>query len=55
MEQTSGQILEKELLWKFPNIAKEKPEWAEKADRFCIGYKAFLDQSKTERETHCFS
>lgn len=49
MGQT-GKELEKELTWKFPNIAKEAPEQKEEASVYCEGYKAFLNRAKTERE-----
>lgn len=41
---------EKELTWKFPNIAKEAPDQIPEAAAFCEGYKRFLDLGKTERE-----
>lgn len=46
----TGKELEKELIWKFPNIAKEAPEQKAEAFAYCEGYKAFLDRAKTERE-----
>lgn len=46
----TGKELQEELTWKFPHIAKEAPEQVEKAAAFCEGYKAFLDEGKTERE-----
>ena len=46
----TGQELQDELTWKFPHIAKEAPEQVEEAAAFCEGYKAFLDEGKTERE-----
>ena len=46
----TGKELQKELTWKFPHIAKEAPEQVEEAAAFCEGYKAFLDEGKTERE-----
>ncbi len=50
MEKTKGQELQEKLSLKFPHIAKEAPEQREEADRFCEGYKRFLDNGKTERE-----
>ena len=46
----TGKELQEELTWKFPHIAKEAPEQIEEAAAFCEGYKAFLDEGKTERE-----
>ena len=46
----TGKELQEELTWKFPHIAKDAPEQVEKAAAFCEGYKAFLDEGKTERE-----
>lgn len=46
----NGKELEKELLWEAPHIAKKAPEQRESAEAFCVGYKEFLDQGKTERE-----
>lgn len=46
----AGQELVKELTWKFPQIAKEKPEQKAEAFSYCEKYKEFLDQAKTERE-----
>ena len=49
-EKSAGQLLEEELMWKFPHIGKEAPEQNEEANAFCEGYKAFLNAGKTERE-----
>lgn len=46
----TGKELQEELTWQFPHIAKEAPEQVEEAAAFCEGYKAFLDEGKTERE-----
>ena len=46
----TGKELQEEFTWKFPHIAKEAPEQVEEAAAFCEGYKAFLDEGKTERE-----
>ena len=50
MEKTEGMMLEEKLTWNFPHIGKDAPEQVEKAAEFCEGYKAFLDEGKTERE-----
>lgn len=42
--------LEKEILWEAPHIAKEAPDQRDLADKFCVGYKEYLDKGKTERE-----
>ena len=41
-----------ELTWAFPNIGMQKDadKQIKKAEKFCEGYKAFLDRGKTERE-----
>ncbi len=49
-EKSAGKILEEQLIWKFPHIAKDAPAQVEEAAKFCEGYKAFLDKGKTERE-----
>lgn len=49
-EKSAGKILEEQLTWKFPHIAKDAPGEVEKAAAFCEGYKTFLDAGKTERE-----
>lgn len=49
-EKSEGKLLEEQLTWSFPHIAKEAPEQVEEAAAFCEGYKAFLDAGKTERE-----
>lgn len=46
----TGKELQEKLTWKFADISKRYPEDVEKADRFCSGYKDFLNQGKTERE-----
>lgn len=50
MEKTRGELLAEELTWEFPNIAKAAPEQKDEAEKFCEGYKEFLDKGKTERE-----
>lgn len=52
-EKTAGERakeLQKELTWKFPNIAQEAPSQKEEAFAYCEGYKEFLNCAKTERE-----
>ncbi len=49
-EKSAGKILEEQLTFKFPHIAKDAPAQIEEAAKFCEGYKVFLDQGKTERE-----
>ena len=49
-KKTKGQELQEQLTWAFPHIGKDKPEQAEKAFKYCEGYKKFLDAGKTERE-----
>ena len=49
-KKTEGQMLEEQLTWKFPHIGKEKPDQVAEAAAFCEGYKAFLNEGKTERE-----
>ena len=49
-KKTKGQELQEQLTWAFPHIGKDKPEQAEKAFKYCEGYKEFLNKGKTERE-----
>lgn len=42
--------IQEQLTWRAPHIGKEVPQQREQADRFCQGYKEFLDRGKTERE-----
>ena len=49
-EKTKGQELQDKLTWKFPLAAKESPELAAEAIRFCEPYKDFLTNAKIERE-----
>ena len=49
-KKTKAQELQEQLIWAFPHIGKDKPEQAEKAFKYCEGYKKFLDAGKTERE-----
>lgn len=48
--KTKGQELAEKLTWSAPNIAKDAPKQISKAQKFCEGYKKFLDEGKTERE-----
>lgn len=49
-KKTKGQELAEKLVWKAPNIAKDEPKQIAKAEKFCEGYKKFLNEGKTERE-----
>ncbi|NBH73957.1 aminopeptidase [Clostridiaceae bacterium] len=49
-EKSAGKLLEEQLAWKFLHIGKEAPQQVEEAASFCEGYKAFLNEGKTERE-----
>ena len=49
-KKTKGQELAEKLIWKAPNIAKDAPKQIAKAEKFCEGYKKFLNEGKTERE-----
>lgn len=49
-KKTKGQELQEQLTWSFPHIGKDAPEQAEKAAKYCEGYKTFLNTGKTERE-----
>ena len=49
-KKSAGKVLEEQLTWKFPHIAKDAPAQVEEAAAFCEEYKAFLDRGKTERE-----
>ena len=49
-EKSEGKLLEEQLVWKFPHIGKKAPQQVEEAASFCEGYKAFLNEGKTERE-----
>ena len=49
-KESAAKKLEKELLWSYPNIAKEAPEQMEKAQEFAKGYMEFISKCKTERE-----
>ena len=49
-KKSKAQELQAQLTWKFPHNAKEAHGQSEKAEKFCRGYKEFLDEGKTERE-----
>ena len=49
-KKTKGQELAEKLTWSATNIGKEAPKQIAKAQKFCEGYKKFLDEGKTERE-----
>ena len=49
-EKTAGRLLEEQLTFCFSHIGKEAPGQIEEAAAFCEGYKAFLNEGKTERE-----
>ena len=48
-EKTAGRLLEEQLTFCFPHIGKDAPGQIEEAAAFCEGYKAFLNEGKTER------
>lgn len=50
MAELTGKELQKKLTWEFPHIGKAAPEQVKEAAEFAEGYKAFLDEGKTERE-----
>ena len=52
-EKTAGKLLEEQLTFRFPHIGKEAPHQVEEAAEFCEGYKAFLNEGKTERGGGC--
>ena len=49
-EKSAGKLLEEQLTFHFPHIGKEAPQQVDEAAAFCEGYKAFLNEGKTERE-----
>lgn len=49
-EKKEGKKLSEKLTFSFKHIGRENPEHFKKADKFCEGYKDFLDHAKTERE-----
>ena len=55
MENKTAKQLEKELLYTAKPAVDEESGVFAKAERFCEGYKAFLDAGKTEREAAALS
>lgn len=51
--QTTEEL--KKLLYKNEKVADTAPDTLKAAQEFCEGYKAFLDNGKTERETTAYS
>lgn len=51
--QTTEEL--KKLLYKNETVADVAPETLEAAQKFCEGYKTFLDCGKTEREATAYS
>lgn len=49
-KKTNGEKLSEKLTFACPNIAKAAPKDMKEAEKFCRGYKEFLDEAKTERE-----
>lgn len=49
-KKSEGKKLEEKLRFDFKHIGKEHEEQLKKAEKFCEGYKQFLDEGKTERE-----
>ena len=49
-EKSAGKLLEEQLTFHVPHIGKEAPQQVDEATAFCEGYKAFLNEGKTERE-----
>ena len=48
-KKTNGEKLSEKLTFACPNIAKAAPKDMKEAEKFCRGYKEFLDEAKTER------
>ena len=51
--QTTEEL--KKLLYKNEKVADLAPDTLKAAQEFCEGYKAFLDNGKTEREVTAYS
>ena len=49
-KRIKAQEIVDKLTWSAPNIGKEAPKQTSKANKFCEGYKLFLNEAKTERE-----
>ena len=54
-KKNEGEKLAEKLLCSFPNIAKKETKDIKEAERFCRGYKEFLDHGKTERECTAYA
>ena len=54
-EMTEGQKLAEQLLYTRPHAAEASEELNKAADEFCEGYKAFLDNGKTERDVTTYT
>ena len=54
-EKTEGQKLAEQLLYTRPHAAEASEELNKAADEFCEGYKAFLDNGKTERDVTTYT
>ena len=54
-EMTEGQKLAEQLLYTRPHAAEAGEELNKAADEFCEGYKAFLDNGKTERDVTTYT
>ena len=54
-EKTEGQKLAEELLYTRPHAGEADAALNRAADDFCVGYKAFLDNGKTERDVTSYT
>jgi aspartyl aminopeptidase len=55
-KESRGELLKKALFYEGTNTGKEfSDEEIAKADEYCVNYKTFLDQAKTEREAVAFA
>ena len=52
---TNVKELQEKLTWTFPHIGEKYPAQREEASVFCEGYKAYLNEGKTERECAAIS
>ena len=50
-KKTKGQELAEKLTWSTPNIGKKAPKQMNKAQKFCEGYKKFLDGQEGSRDS----
>ncbi len=53
-EKSAAELLQDELCLKKEHFNKCLPDEVQKADEFCKGYTAFLNEAKTERECNAF-